>query len=213
MSIKYAWKDKSQFDQLEKGLTKYLHRARVNFILENLDEIKELKRKNYLRIIDLGCGDGIITRYIATKAEFDVIGVDIDLGRLKGARNIIDNERIQFIGADIVYPCFKNCKADIILLHHVIEYIDDTEKALQGCFDLLKDRGYLILGIPNEDSIFGKPSRLLHKKLYEEGEHINFYSERSIITILKKQSFEIKKIGRIGFLTPRILDIHRYTQN
>lgn len=202
MPIKYAWRDKSQFDQLEIGLTKYLHKARVNFILASLNEIEARSRKGRLRVIDLGCGDGILTQYIAANERLDVIGVDSDFERLKRAKKIFDNKKIKLIEADLVNSCFKDSKADVILLHHVIEHIDDVSRVLKNCFDLLGSGGFLILGVPNENSIFGKLSRFLHKKLYERGEHVNFYSERSIITTLNRNGFGIEKIARIGFLFP-----------
>ncbi|MBL7197993.1 MAG: class I SAM-dependent methyltransferase [Candidatus Omnitrophica bacterium] len=200
--MKYAWRDKSQFDQLEKGLTKYLHKARVNSILTSLNEIEVAGYKKRLKIIDLGCGDGILSQYVAANGRLDVIGVDSDFERLKRAKKIVDNKKIKLIEADLVNLCFRNSEADVILLHHVIEHIDDVSKVLKNCFGLLRGGGFLILGIPNENSVFGKISRFLHKKLYEKGEHVNFYSERSILTILNENGFKIKKIARIGFLSP-----------
>lgn len=207
MPIKYAWKNIRQYDQLEAGLLKYLHRARVNFILKIIDKNNELQ-KNDLTVLDLGCGDGILTKYLNFCKNFNLIGVDSDLDRLKRARSMLDN-KIKLINADLSSLCFKNSKADIILLHHVIEHIEDGKSVLKSCFDILRTGGILILGIPNEGSFLGKISRILHKKLYENGEHFNFYNESAITKMLANEGFIIKKVGRIGFLFP-IYYVHMF---
>ncbi len=202
MPVQYAWKDKKHYDYLEKGLLRYLHRTRINFILEILDGIGKSDIRARFKVLDLGCGDGVVTKYIAADDRFSVIGVDSDMERLNRARLILGNDKVKFMEADLARLSLKDSETDVILLHHVIEHVEDDARLLKNCFNLLRDKGTLILGIPNEDSLFGKISRFLHRALYEKGEHVHFYSERRIVDMLKEQGFEIKRIGRIGFLFP-----------
>lgn len=202
MAIKYAWKDKRQYDHLEKGLTRYLHRARVNVILQSLEKIKLESRKDRMVVVDLGCGDGVLTKYLAGIDGFQITGIDSDPGRLKKAEELCRGKNITFKQGELRDLTMEESSVDVILLHHVLEHIDDDMNILERCAKFLKRGGYLILGIPNEDSICGRISRFLHKRLYEKGEHVNFYSEKKITGMLREKGFEIGRIGRIGFLFP-----------
>jgi 2-polyprenyl-3-methyl-5-hydroxy-6-metoxy-1,4-benzoquinol methylase len=200
MSLKYAWKGKSQYNCLEKGLGRYLHKARVSFIMAALNEI--IEDNPGLSLLDLGCGDGVLTMYMAQDKRLLVVAADSDIDRIRKARDLTNGCQVRFLVADLVCCCFRDSRADIVLLHHVLEHVDNDKKLLADCFAMLKEGGFLILGVPNEGSLLGRLMRFLHRGLYEKGEHINFYSERGVVKNLKDTGFEIIKIGRIGFLFP-----------
>jgi len=79
------------------------------------------------RVLDVGCGDGVLTADMASKASL-VIGVDINPARIKKAkeRNMRDNTR--YFGGDVTsismmalaYPQ----KYEVITMSNVLEHIE-----------------------------------------------------------------------------------------
>ena len=131
-----------------------------------------------------------------------VVAADRDLNRIKRANDLIGIYGTKFVNCDVAESCFRENSFDLIILHHVLEHVDNDKAALRDCFRMLKEGGALILGVPNEGAIMGRISRALHKRLYEKGEHVNFYSERDIVRGITDFGFKINEIYRVGFLFP-----------
>lgn len=200
--MKNAWKGKSHHDFYEKGLARFLHAERLGHVNRAISRIMEGPDAGAAKtLIDLGCGDGVLTANIGTRG-LKVMGTDIDLDRVRKAVSHSASGE-SYAVSDVMRPPFRAGSADIVLIHHVIEHLEGNDgNVLSECYRLLKGGGYLIVGVPNEDSLMGRISRRMHPRLYSEGEHVNFYSESSIISLLTSVGFDVQSIGRIGFLFP-----------
>lgn len=200
--MRNIWATKSQQDFCLKGYGKFLHRQRAKYLKEIL--IRLISNDGHLgpkNIIDLGCGEGVLTRELPMK-NLRIFAADYDINRILKAKSAI-LLNIEFFVSDVLNIALKEKCADIILFHHVVEHLDNSdEQAIENCQYILKDGGYLILGIPNEDSLLGMISRKIHHNLYTKGEHVNFYSESSITAMLKAKGFRPVSTYRIGFLFP-----------
>lgn len=198
--MKNCWKNQSQIKFLEKGLGRYLHRERLKYIRESLDRI-DRERPDKKALIDLGCGEGVLTNNLQND-NFRIFAIDYDFDRILQAKAKSYSQET-FIVSDVLKLALKNEIADVVILHHVIEHLKGAdEKILEICYNLIKDDGYLIVGVPNEDSLLGKTLRKIHHKLYAKGEHVNFYSEKTILELLRKKCFSIELVARIGFIFP-----------
>lgn len=78
------------------------------------------------KILDVGCGTGLITEKIAEKAG-SVIGVDCSEGMIKNARN---RKNINYIVADAHKLPFKDKEFDKVLSFTMIQDIIDWNKPL-----------------------------------------------------------------------------------
>jgi len=197
---KFIWSDKKHSDYLEKGVLRHLHRARLSCIDYQLDEILTPLRN--ARCLDLGCGDGLFIKHFQSRGFNGFIGCDADFDRLLRARNCCLDKTL-FINTLAEDTPFRSHSFDLILLHHLLEHVHDDRKILAECCRLLKHGGFLVLGVPNEGSIAGRILRFLHPKLYKKGEHVNFYSEKQILGLLRNFNFKIVNISRVGFLFPQ----------
>lgn len=194
------WTEKKHYDVLEAGICKNLHRIRVEHILGLIANTK-FKTNRPFKILDLGCGDGVITKRIHDKFfEELIIGMDVDALRIKRAK--IFCQGVYFMQGDIDFLPFKDYYFDIVLSHHVIEHIADEALFLSECRRILVPGGTLILGIPHEGGIIGRILRRMHKKLYAEGEHINFYTIAGMRNRLIEQGFTAVEYAKFGFLFP-----------
>ena len=97
----------------------------VKKVLKRIDKIKEI------RIVDVGCGNGDMLRYIAdygikNNYNFKLIGIDANAFTINHAQNLSTQyPNIQFETEDIFDKSFSELKYDIVLctltLHHFKE--------------------------------------------------------------------------------------------
>lgn len=109
-----------------------------------MEEIeREVPKKGV--IVDLGCGDGLLTNYIALcSPSRHVIGIEINPFRIREANKGLKN--IKFIRGNILDRNIP--QADAIILTHVLHHLPserDQEILLQSCNKKLKKGGKLIV--------------------------------------------------------------------
>ena len=92
---------------------------------------------------------------------------------------------------------------DIVVCHHVIEHVANDEAVLRECHRVLSPGGLLLLGIPQEGGAIGRWLRRLHRRLYAEGEHVHFYTIRSMTELLERHGFTGIRVAKFGFLAPQ----------
>jgi len=96
-------------------------------------------------IIELGCGDGILSNYLALSSkDRKVIGIDIDKKRIKEANKKLSNTK--FVLGDIRKSEIPD--ADTIVISHVLHHFssfEEQEKVINHCYKKLKKNGKLII--------------------------------------------------------------------
>lgn len=151
--------------------------------LEEID--RSLPRKG--RIVDLGCGEGIVARYLAKNSKRQVIGVDLDEKRLKKSQF----ENLQFELADIRSYELKNARGVILsdVLHH-LNFIDQ-DKVLINITKNLKKGGVLIIKeIDTLEFVRSKLSRFWDFIFYPK-EKIYFSNSDNMSRKLTKLGFKV----------------------
>ena len=147
-------------------------------------------------VLDLGCGDGILTH-----THKKIIGLDnfepLYLNRYKLANKKF---LIPIIKGDMHNLPFKNETLDCVVINHVLEHTKNPSKVLKNVHRILKKNGKLIIGVPNASSF----QSLLLKSLigtdfyaYLE-EHKSFFDVITLVQIIKN-NFKIKKIHGSAF--------------
>ena len=92
---------------------------------KELVELIENKKINPCKVLDIGCGEGFYSIYLAKKG-FDVTGIDISENAIKLAKQNSEKEgiKIKFIAMDINELEKLNENFDFVLewtlLHHII---------------------------------------------------------------------------------------------
>ena len=106
---------------------------------------KYLKRESVNgSLLDIGCSNGEFM-YSAKKEGFAVSGVELNSYTAKIAKN---NGLNVFIGS-LENANFSYGSFDVIFLGDLIEHVEDPEKLVKKCFELLKMNGILIVSTPN----------------------------------------------------------------
>src|SRR5689334_5947876 len=97
-----------------------------------------------MRVLDVGCGTGRLTRFIAERvgANGDVVGVDplpdrIELARSRGSAARFEIRQAEDLGA------FADASFDVVCMASVLHWIVDKAKALAEAQRVLKPGGRL----------------------------------------------------------------------
>lgn len=109
--------------------------------------LKRLNYKNNDLILDAGCGEGIVTIYLAKK-KLEIVGIDDSFEQVKQAQ-LSYNKNI-FSLSDINHLPFKKDTFDLIFSLDVLEYVKDIEKVFVEFHRLLKPKGKLIISVTRD---------------------------------------------------------------
>ena len=92
-------------------------------------------------VVDLGCGAGVIAKYLAQNRNRKVIGIDLNKKRLPKS----SQKNLTFEAKDIIH--YKPKNADVVILSDVLHHINfnDQEKVLKNIAFYLKKGGVLII--------------------------------------------------------------------
>ena len=95
--------------------------------------LKEYPKQQKITIIDIGCGNGDMLRYLANYAKkndliFDLIGIDANNFTINHAKNLsLNYSNISYSCEDIFHENFKSKKFDIALCTLTLHHFKDEE--------------------------------------------------------------------------------------
>ena len=143
-------------------------------------------RKNS-SLINVGCGAGYFNQ-VALQNEYRVIGYEPDFAAYSIAAKLT-HPNLELVCGDL-FSIPTTTRADIVVMHDVLEHIDAEDAAIRKIHDLLNDDGILIISVPALDRLFG-----FHD---EQLGHFRRYSKTSLRRSLRNR-FDVKKIRYLGF--------------
>ncbi len=104
--------------------------------------LTQLKGKDFL---DVGCGNGLFAREVASTFGANVVAVDISQGLELGRKMSDARTSIDFVQADVQYPPFAENSFDIIWCAGSIHHTPDPKKTFQRLVPLLKKGGRIFV--------------------------------------------------------------------
>ncbi len=113
------------------------------------------------KILDVGCGIGMYVKKFSEYSD-QVYGVDVDKIKIKETKKNLPKVKFEVAPAEkLPYP---DNYFDIILLHEVIEHVDDDKRAIQEAYRVLVSGGQMIIFVPNRWWFFETHGFFLGKK-------------------------------------------------
>lgn len=142
----------------ENGKFKPLHKfnpIRISFIRRkiiehfSLDE-KSLSALENLKIIDVGCGGGLIAEPFA-KMKANVTAIDASAKNIQIAKLHAEKSQLEINYQNTTAEKLtKNGeKFDVVLALEIIEHVADIEEFVKNCADLLNENGLLFIATMN----------------------------------------------------------------
>jgi len=199
----------------------------ISATLRNLPSLNhalnQIKGNKFNAMIDLGCASGAVTKYVAKYLHVDEIyGIDIDEERLRKAQlRGINTYKFDFSKKPLP---FTDSYFDLVTLFGTLEHIVHFDNVLSESFRILKNRGYIIIAMPNLGSYLNIIALLLGYQprdveisstiaagalpvysLHDVWGHVHSATLRAVKQMLKYYGFSIIKVNASPTSDPRIV--------
>jgi trans-aconitate 2-methyltransferase len=126
----------------------YFHEFKVERYKPYFDLVSHINDKRNLKVIDLGCGTGELTQFLANAlTNPTVLGIDISAEML--AKAPIQNN-IVFKQKNIEEQLEENEKWDLIFSNAAIKWVDDHQALLPKIISKINSNGQLAIQMPSQ---------------------------------------------------------------
>ncbi len=107
--------------------------------------LDEVEIKNGDDILDLGCGNGIISELLFSYSKKPILGVDVSKKMIETAnKRFKDNPNISFKCLDFL-TCDINQSFDLIVIYNAYPHFVDRDKFLNSLKKALKPKGRFVI--------------------------------------------------------------------
>jgi ubiquinone/menaquinone biosynthesis C-methylase UbiE len=128
--------------QAEVGISKHFGGYAATDILHQRCHLEEVHE-----VLEVGCGTGVGSVYIAKRYQSRVVAVDISDKMLSWARERALREgvaeRVTFKNADVLELPFEEGRFDVVIVESVLAFVKEKETAIRELFRVTKPGGYL----------------------------------------------------------------------
>lgn len=97
------------------------------------------------RVLDVGCGVGTFLRRLLEVGAATVAGIDVDARSLRRAAQVTSTVAL----AVAEHLPFRDGSFDVVLMHEVLEHVQDDAAALREASRVLSPGGHLVIFCPN----------------------------------------------------------------
>ena len=144
------------------------------------------------KILDVGCGPGIFLRETLSKG-WDPYGFDISDFAVQYAIEKLGLPNVKKM--NVKEMNYVDNSFDVITMFHIIEHVPYPRELLERCFKILKNNGIILVETPDISSKRAERAGLEWKYL-KIPEHVNYFSLKILVDLLKKIGFTHMKIIR-----------------
>ena len=184
--------------KLEKVLVNRMAKRNIKTVERLLSQID---LRNVEKVLEVGCGIGMLTSYLVEKYKWKVTGIDLDPEQIERAKkDNKENEKLIFLEADVTKLSFENNEFDMVLSFDVLHHIPNWDKALNEIIRVLRPKGFYIL---NDLALPRFTARIF--------KNWGVYAVGDVTNHLKRNNFEVineKKIfwGRFSIVSQKRLN-------
>lgn len=147
------------------------------------------------RVLELGCGPGILLADIAQKYRF-VVGLDVSPEMMEAARKL----GVPLVAGDGLALPFKGSSVDLVICRGVLHHLQKLQVAFAEIRRVLRPGGVLIFSEPSNDWWLVRTMRGLMYRFSDkfEEEDEGFLSDRSR-RLIEASGFQDIRMERFGY--------------
>jgi len=168
---------------------------RINAFLKQVEYLGLSKSHPY-KVIEIGCGEGILRKSIEKETNWIVDAADLNIAALE---KVSPGK-----GKILLYNIFDEDDSlidsyDIVILFDVLEHIEDTQEFIFSFLKHLKPGGYAFINVPALNSFYSVYDKYMG--------HYRRYDKNSLIKEFDQEYLKILDIRYWGFFLLPVLAI------
>lgn len=174
--------------------------------------LHEVLTKKPKTILDAGCGRGFHLKTLSSIPFIKKLhGVDLNKEYIGRAKKIVKNKKVIFQQASLYNLPYKDNSFDFVLCSEVLEHLKNDHQAVKELYRVLKKGKTLMVTVPNLNFPFlWDPLNWLLMRTFKThinkniwwlagifADHERLYTQKSLILLLQKHGFKVKKTQKI----------------
>lgn len=173
-------------------------RYRASTIVSLLSELEGVAEQN--RIIDVGCGLGVLLKMLQQFGFSDVLGVEA----IPSVVDRLHEEEIPAVLGDVEQgvPSVLDGTADVVVCSEVLEHLYDPACALGEMRRWLRPAGWLVVSVPNAYRL-GQRLRMLAGRPITDvsvvGGHIKHFHWDTLPAMVEGEGFRVERRFGLGW--------------
>ncbi|MCD2167203.1 methyltransferase domain-containing protein [Comamonas koreensis] len=154
------------------------------------------------RVLDLGCGPGVLGQYLQQHKACTLDGVTFSAEEAALARPYYRDLAVADLEQINLAEAFTRRQYDYIVCADVLEHLRHPEQLLADCRDLLAENGEILVSIPNA-GYCGLVMELMQGELRyrEEGlldsTHLRFFTRQSLLRLMQAGQWSVQSLETI----------------
>lgn len=158
------------------------------------------------RILDLGCGDGLLTEKIAQLVpEGSVLGIDASIGMIQTAK-AMEKDNLKFIQMDINVMDFRE-EFDIIYSNAALHWVKDHGLLLKNSFQALKNGGSIYWNFAGKGTCLAFNS--LMREIIAKPEYEPYFPDFEWPWVMLSGGQYEQMVREAGFIDIRLIEENR----
>ncbi len=138
-------------------------------------------------MVEIGSGDGWLIRLLAEQ-DCSVVGIEPYAVQVDTGLEVLDTP-VEALGAQAE-------GADLVVLWHVLEHLDDPEIGLRGAVEALGSHGRIVVSVPNLDSLQARIGgrRWFHLDVPRHAIH---FTRRGLVSLIERCGLSVTRVGNV----------------
>lgn len=173
------------------------------------DEIEPLVPPNPSMVMDIGCGEGVTSRWLKRiRPNSTTVGVEIDASVAAIAASVVDSVLVADLNQGLGALAEYEGRVDLLLLLDVLEHLQDPWARLTEFKRLLAPCGIVIASIPNVRNLkvlgpllFKGEWRYQNSGILDRT-HLRFFTRRAVLELFAGAGYRIQQVAFTGPLQP-----------
>lgn len=163
---------------------------------ETYDCFLELLPQTPVKLLEIGCGPGNITKYFLSKRpDLKIVGTDVAPNMIELARK--NNPSAEFLVLDSREIDTLNTKFDALACGFVLPYLSesDIKKLIQDCANLLNDHGLIYI------SFVEGTAQQSEFKVGSDGDRVYFHYHElmNLKALLAENTIEVLNVSKVNY--------------
>ncbi len=165
--------------------------------------------KSHSLVLDIGCSSGYLDEILVEQKTCRVIGIEPDIADAKEAEKFCEVVLREDIELDNWKQSLKDYKFDHIILADVLEHLKDPKRVLEEVKPFLKDKGTILISVPNISHISVRLELLKGEFIPEEvgildNTHLKYFTKNTMKMLIESAGYSVAKISPSTFEFPEI---------